>query len=69
MKFTSIDTEVLCAIIDVLLHRRSDADDIVTRQILAAAAQFGVEGTDPNDGHRCKICDELHGGDANHRCW
>jgi hypothetical protein len=69
MKSVSVDKDTLCAVIDVLLMRRDDADDIVTRQILAAAVQFGIEGSDPNDGHRCNIFDQLHGGNSNHRCW
>jgi hypothetical protein len=64
-----VEKEILCAVIDVLLKRRTDADDLVTRQALAAAIQFGVEGKDEHDGHRCRICDQLHGGDSNHRCW
>lgn len=31
--------------------------------------QFGVEGKDEYDGHRCRVCGKLAGGDRKHRCW
>ena len=51
----------LGALIDLLRQRGDGA--------LADMVQFGVEGFDRWDGHRCRICDQLAGGDASHRCW
>lgn len=36
---------------------------------LADMLQFGLDGADDHDGHRCRMCDTLVGGDRTHRCW
>ena len=36
---------------------------------LADTLQFGVDGEDEHDGHRCRMCDKPAGGDRTHRCW
>ncbi len=45
--------EVLCAL---------DKND------LADELQFGLEGLDDGDKHRCQLCTQLCGGDIKHRC-
>lgn len=35
---------------------------------IADELQFGLEGLDDADGHRCQLCTKLCGGDRNHRC-
>ena len=36
---------------------------------IANLIQFGKEGRDEGDGHRCNFCEKLAGGDSKHRCW
>lgn len=43
--------------------RNNDEDDIADK------LQFGEEGKDEFDGHRCRLCHNIAGGDASHRCW
>jgi hypothetical protein len=38
------------------------------RDEYADKLQFGEEG-DEYDGHRCRVCNKLAGGDRKHRCW
>jgi hypothetical protein len=40
----------------------------VGNNIEANVIQYGMEG-DYFDGHRCRVCGKLAGGDYNHRCW
>lgn len=36
---------------------------------IADRLQYGIEGEGAHDGHRCRLCQQLAGGDRNHRCW
>lgn len=48
-------------VIDRLRERGNDE--------IADKLQFGEEGRDEFDGHRCRLCGKCAGGDASHRCW
>jgi hypothetical protein len=49
------------AVIDALRAEGKDEE--------ADKLQFGEEGKDEYDGHRCRVCGRLAGGDRRHRCW
>lgn len=36
---------------------------------LADEVQFSIDGKDYYDGHRCRLCEKLVGGDSKHKCW
>jgi len=56
----TIHIKTLTSVIDKLRQEKLD--------VLADMLQFGIEGYDIGDGHRCNICEQLSAGIA-HRCW
>ena len=68
MKTVTLPEELVTKVIDQLRYMSMlynwDYPDT-----LASEIQFGHEGVDEHDGHRCRICDKLVGGDVEHKCW
>lgn len=65
MKLTA---QTIQEVIDCL-RATGGPDGESTNDDLAAMLQFGVESRDESDGHRCTFCEQLVGGDRNHKCW
>jgi len=65
MKLTD---ETIQTVIDVLRATGSPSGQS-TNDDLADMLQFGIEGRDESDGHRCCFCEKLVGGDTSHKCW
>jgi hypothetical protein len=59
-KYVRLHIKTITEVIDEL--RNAKMND------LADTLQFGIDGRDDGDGHRCQICDELSVGQA-HKCW
>jgi hypothetical protein len=61
---SDIPDPTLKALIDLVRAHRS-----ITMQVVADRIQFGQDGVNEFDGHRCRFCEQLVGGDRTHRCW
>jgi len=66
MRLTS-KTEQL--IIDDLRRLGGGPKNINHLNALADMLQYGRDGIDESDSHRCRFCEKLQGGDSSHRCW
>ena len=65
----NISKQTLQDVIGVLRELGGGSSQLNQYNDLANLLQFGLEGRDELDGHRCSFCEQLVGGDQKHQCW
>lgn len=64
-----VDVKTLQEVISALREIGGGSSYQSQENDLANILQFGLEGRDGGDGHRCIFCALLCGGDQSHKCW